>query len=161
MPSARPLTSLTSALLCAALIACGSSTSEVQPDQEAVLTGKFTGRFTSDAQGILLDAFLTLELDESSEGELQGGFSLEGILDDGEFQQPIAGAGPLVGSVTSEQLAPLFFTATPDFCPDHRIEFAGYFDRRNAGLLLSGPIVILDAACEVVLTFPSTISLHR
>ena len=158
MPLARILTA---ALLGTAPMACGHSTADVPTDQEAVLDGEFTGRFMSEDQGILLDAFLTLELIESPQGELEGGFALEGVLDDGEFQQPIAGTGPLVGSVSPDPVAPLSFTARPDFCPDRTIAFAGYFDRRVAVLLVSGPIVILDAACEVVLSFPSTISLRR
>jgi hypothetical protein len=43
---------------------------------------------------------------------LTGAFTLEGELDDGEFQQPIAGTGPLVGAVAADQIATLYFTAT-------------------------------------------------
>jgi hypothetical protein len=158
MPSAR---ALIAALLVSALTACIESTADVQPDQQAELNGRFTGRFISEDQGILLDGFLTLDLSESSTGTLEGTFGLEATVDDGQFQQPIAGAGPLVGSVSSDPVASLSFTATPDFCPNRTIEFSGFFDRRIAGLLISGPIIILDAACEDVHSFPSTISLHR
>ena len=142
-------------------MACVASTADVQPEQRAILNGKFTGRFTSEDQGVLLDGFLTLDLIESAGGTFEGSFALEGTLEDGQFQQPIAGTGPLVGSVSPDEVAALSFTASPDFCPDRTIEFAGYFDRRVAGLLVTGPIVILDSACEDVLSFPSTISLHR
>ena len=150
-----------SALLALTLTACGSSPTEVVYGEDAVLTGEFSGPFTSQDQGIVLDGFLTLDLGEADTGELTGRFTLEGDLDDGEFQQPIAGTGPLVGGVSSDQVATLHFPATPDFCPEQSIEFAGSFDRRNAGLTVSGPIVILDAACEVALVFQSTIPLRR
>jgi len=150
-----------SALLVVTLSGCGRSVAEVVPSEDAVLTGEFTGRFTSQDQGIALDGFLTLQLEESSTGDFTGDFTLEGELDDGEFQQPIAGTGPLVGFVGPDQVATLYFTATPDFCPQQSIEFAGHFDRRVAGLMVSGPILILDGACTVVLTFPSTISMRR
>jgi hypothetical protein len=150
-----------SALLALSVSGCGSSATEAVPGEDAVLTGEFTGRFTSEDQGILLDGFLTLDLVESDDGGLTGSFTLEGELDDGEFQQPIAGTGPLAGAVSADQMATLHFTATPDFCPDQSIEFGGFFDRRNAGLLVSGPILILDAGCAIALVFQSTISMQR
>jgi hypothetical protein len=149
------------ALLALTLSGCGSSVTEAVPGEDAVLTGEFSGPVRSEDQGILLEGFLTLDLTESDAGQLTGDFALEGTLDDGEFQQPIAGTGPLVGAVSADQRATLSFTATPDFCPEQSIEFVGYFDRRVAGLVVSGPIVILDAACEVALVFPSTIPMRR
>jgi len=150
-----------SALLAVILSGCGSSVTEVVPGEDAVLTGRFRGPFRSPGEGIELNGFLTLHLEESATGDFTGDFTLEGELDDGEFQLPIAGTGPLVGFVGPEQVATLHFTATPDFCPQQSIEFAGYFDRRVAVLLVSGPILILDGACGVALTFPSTISMRR
>ena len=152
---------LASALLAATLSSCGRSAIEAVPGEDAVLTGEFTGRFTSQDQGILLEGYLTLDLEESDAGGLSGSFTLEGTLDDGEFQQPIAGTGPLLGSVSADQVASLHFTATPDFCPEQSIGFTGHFDRRNAGLMVSGAILILDPACTVVLSFASMISMQR
>jgi hypothetical protein len=151
-----------SALLSVTVAGCGSSvTDEMTPGEDAVLTGRFTGRFTSQDQGIRLEGFLTLELEESDTNELFGSFKLEGTLDDGEFQEPIAGNGPLVGAVFPDQVANLYFTAMPDFCPQQSIEFTGSFDRRVASLVVSGPILILDSACAVLLAFPSRIPMRR
>ena len=102
---------------------------------------------------------LTLVLAESATGDLTGGFLLEGVLRDDSFEQPISGEGPLFGSVSPDQTAMLQFTATPEFCPERSVEFVGEFDRRVAGLLIGGPVIILDGACMVVLSFPTTISL--
>ena len=129
------------------------------PDLNADLTGRFTGSFRSETNGVLLDGVLTLALAESETGGLTGGFLLEGVLRDDSFEQPISGEGPLVGSVSADQQAMLQFTASPEFCPDQSVEFVGEFDRRVAGLLIGGPVIILDGACMVVLTFPTTISL--
>jgi hypothetical protein len=42
-----------SALLALCVSACGGSATEVVPGEPAVLTGEFTGRFTSEDQGII------------------------------------------------------------------------------------------------------------
>jgi hypothetical protein len=82
-------------------------------------------------------------------------------VDYGDFQQPIAGGGPLIGGVSPDQIALLFFTATPDFCPSHTVDFTGTYDRRFGRLLVGGPIYVLDVDCAVLFTFPSTIALSR
>ncbi len=148
----------------AGLVACGSTPVEAPepvPEEERILTGTFRGTFRSQDQGIVLDGHLTLDLTELSTGELIGEFSLEGTLDDGEVQQPIAGSGPLVGAVAPDDVAQLSFTAEPDFCPGHTIDFSGTFHRLLAGLRVNGPIVIFDSSCAVVLTFPSSIPMRR
>jgi hypothetical protein len=152
---------LVSALLAVTVSGCGSSATETVPSEDAVLTGEITGRFTSQDQGIALDGFLTLRLEESSTGDFAGEFVLEAELDYGDYQEPIGGTGPLVGFVSADQVAALHFTATADFCPQQTIGFTGTFDRRNAALLVRGPILILDPSCAVIFSFSSTIPLRR
>ena len=159
-----PLLRVASAALTAAVLsACGegSGTDPVTED-ERDLTGTFGGGFASVGDSAALLGYLTLELtEERSTGALTGGFALEATVDDGAFQQPIAGGGPLIGGVSPTEIALLYFTATPDFCPSQPVEFTGTYDRRYGTLLVGGQIHVLDADCAVLLTFPSTISLTR
>jgi hypothetical protein len=155
---------LASACLVAAVLASCGGSSGTGPDSEAEhpLTGTFDGEFLAVADSVALLGHLTLELtEESANGALSGTFALEATLDYGEFQEPIAGGGPLVGGVSPDQIALLFFTATPDFCPTHRVDFTGTYDRRFGALLVGGPIYVLDVDCSVLFTFPSTIALSR
>jgi hypothetical protein len=151
------------ALVAASLSACGDgSGTDPVSEEESALTGTFGGQFLSVGDSSALTGYLTLELTEdAATGGLTGAFALEATIDDGEFQQPIAGGGPLVGGVSPSQIALLYFTATPDFCPSQPVEFTGTYDRRYGSLLVGGQIFVLDADCAVLLTFPSTISLTR
>jgi hypothetical protein len=150
-------------LVAVALAACGgSSGTGPVSEEEHVLTGTFDGEFLAVADSVVLLGHLTLELtEETASGALGGAFALEAVVDYGEFQQPIAGGGPLVGGVSPDQIALLFFTATPDFCPSHPVEFTGTYDRRYGTLLVGGQIYVLDGDCAVLFAFPSTISLTR
>jgi hypothetical protein len=149
------------ALLLAGLSGCESSVAEVELGEESPLTGIFSGSFRSVGEEITLVGNLRLELTESASGELFGGFTLEAALDDGEFQLPIAGTGPLIGSVSPASVAAMSFTATPDFCPYHTVHFSGSYDRRSGALVVGGVIDILDPMCAVQLSFPSTIPMRR
>jgi hypothetical protein len=85
---------------------------------------------------------------------------------------PAATISSCVGSATQEvvpaelevriagQVATLLFTATSDFRPEQSSSRAS-FDRRHVGLVVSGPILILDGSCAVVLTSPCSIPLRR
>ena len=162
-----PWNRLLAPALLACLVGCGGSITYAPqdedetdiPDLNADLTGRFSGSFRSETNGVLLDGVLTLLLEESDTGDLIGGFSLEGVLRDDSFEQPISGEGPLFGSVSADQIAMLQFTAVPEYCPERSVEFVGEFDRRYANLLIGGPVIILDGACMAVLTFPTTIGL--
>jgi hypothetical protein len=158
MPWTRVVTSV---VLASMLVGCPSNATEPEGDSGSALTGRFEGSFLAVDDSVVLDGYLTLDLTESAAGSLSGTFALEGMLDDGEFQQPIAGAGPLTGSVSPTSIGLLHFTATPDFCPQHPVEFNGNYDRRSGGLLVGGEIDILDGVCAVVFTFPSTIPMRR
>ncbi|MGE0160126.1 MAG: hypothetical protein AB7T31_12015 [Gemmatimonadales bacterium] len=147
----------------AVLAGCGGAVAPVDVGgEDTELTGTFAGAFRSVGDGMItLDGYLTLELAETSPGQIVGGFTLEGVLDDGVYQQSIAGSGPLEGSVSQSSVAPMSFTATPDFCPDHTVDFSGTYYRRTGALLVAGAIDILDPACAVQLTFPSSIPMQR
>jgi hypothetical protein len=149
------------AVLACALAACPSNVADPEGGAESPLSGRFEGDFIAAHDTLTLDGRLTLQLTESTTGELNGTFALEALLDFGEFQQPIAGGGPLTGSVTATALALLSFTATPDFCPQHTVDFAGSYDRRAGGLLIGGEIDILDGTCVVLYSVPSTIPMRR
>jgi hypothetical protein len=163
-----PRNRLVAPALLAGLVACGGSPTDARtidegdtdiPDLNADLTGRFSGSFRSETNGILLDGVLTLLLEESDTGDLIGGFSLEGVLSDDSFEQAISGEGPLFGSVSADQIAMLQFTAVPEYCPEQSVEFIGEFDRRHANLTIGGPVIVLDGTCMVLLTFPTTIPL--
>ncbi len=153
---------VTSVVLASILAGCPSNVTEPETGPETPLTGRFTGRFLARADSVTtLDGYLTLELTEADTGELEGTFTLEGTLDDGDLELGISGAGPLSGSVSPASIGQVYFTATPDFCPDHTVDFGGSYDRRTGGLVVGGVIDILDGTCAVVLAFPSTIPMRR
>jgi hypothetical protein len=149
------------AMLAVSLAGCPENVTDPEAGAESPLTGRFEGAFRAAYDTITLDGYLTLELTESESGSLTGGFKLEALMDYGDYEVAIAGAGPLTGSVTPTTIGLLTFIATPDFCPDHEVDFGGTYDRRAGTLLVGGEIDILDSMCEVEVSFPSTIGMRR
>jgi hypothetical protein len=105
-------------------------------------------------------ADLALTITQSS-GSLSGSYAINGQLADGIDVVGISGTGNLSGNIASGNNPSVNITVVPAGCPGRTARFSGAYDSANQRLTISGPIEMFDNACQVVLSYPSTIILTK
>jgi hypothetical protein len=150
---------IVAAALAFALGACGSDSTGPSEQFES-LAGTYAGLMTGVSQGIAMEATFSMTFTQSR-GDLGGSYALQGVLTDGFDWIDVIGTGSLSGSITSGNNPSVNVTVTPGFCPARTAHFSGSYDSANRRLTLVGPIQIYNDACQVVLTYPTTVILTR
>jgi hypothetical protein len=141
------------------LAGCGDSTTGPETTYEDI-SGSYAGVVTGLTQGIAMESDVSFTITQN-QGELSGSWALSGIITDGVDFVEVQGTGTLSGTIAAGTNPSVNLTVRTSFCPDHAAEFSGAFDSANQRLTISGPIDMLNDACNVVLRYESTLILTR
>lgn len=157
-------TTFTFALLVAAsvfaLSGCGDSGTAPENPTFNDISGTYAGTMAGTAEGIDLNATFTLTITQNG-GSLGGSYSLSGTLADGSQTADVQGSGPVTGSIDAGNNPSVNLTVESGLCPNYSASFSGSYDTANSRLTISGPVEILSADCQVLITYQSTIVLTR
>jgi hypothetical protein len=150
---------------CCAAVLTGCSGSPAAPTPAAFenVAGTWTGKVGGVTQGVTLDGTITLSL-QQSDGNLTGGYSVQGSLSNPVQTSPLQGSVTLTGTVASGSNPLVTFTTTSVPCPNLTGEsWSGSFNNRTGVLTITGTGHVINGppACAIALSYPQTIALTR
>jgi hypothetical protein len=133
-------------------LACDGGT---KPPTYEYIAGTYAGVLSGTAQGIFLQSSFTIRITQDG-GTLGGTYLLAGTLSNGVTTLPVEGRGPLAGTIEPGTNPSVSITATSATCPSVSETFSGGYNSTNHVITLTGTVNVVDAACQVVLTYPNT-----
>jgi hypothetical protein len=148
------------ALLLLGNAGCGDGDGNAPSPTYESISGSYAGILAGVSQGVALNSDIALTITQSG-GSLSGSYAIDGTLSNGIEVVSISGTGNLTGSIASGNNPSVNITVTPGSCPSQTARFSGAYDSANQRLTISGPVEFFDSACQVVLTYSSTIILSR
>jgi hypothetical protein len=140
------------------LTACGGDGTGPESDFET-LVGTYEGSIVGVSLGVVLSANLSLTFEQTG-GILSGGYSLNGILSEGESAAPLQGVGTFTGTIAAGQ-NPAVTVSLSSRCPNFEANFFGGYSSADDLLTLIGPVDVLLDDCTLILRYVPTISLSR
>src|SRR5690606_15794942 len=106
------------------------------------------------------DGIFTLTIQQSGSA-LSGSYAMQGSLTDGYDIVPTQGTGPLSGSIGAGQNPSINLAYHTPGCPNVTDTFSGTYDSVNRRITMVGDLLVYNASCQVVLTFPVSVILAR
>lgn len=157
-----PTVLLALAVSLGASVACGGDDGDTTGPSTSYenIAGTYSGIVVGISQGITLDAIFSLTLTQSR-GTLGGSYGLTGTLSDGVETVGIQGTGTITGTIAAGENPSVNVTARSGTCPNVQSPFSGVYDSANRRITVNGSVRIVNASCQVVLTYTGTIILAR